>query len=423
MNQFPPVITGLIVLCASALAFATPSPHGSTVLVPPLASKAPSKSSLSIRITLPTQAGNVSKMVTTNLVAKGPSWIAKGDKYYSLCVPNRRMVACAPIVATSVMEGIEVGALAGTKGEPLITFKLDITRLTPKRAVYAINYFLARTNKQVAHFNRMAVAYAPTPQQNGLRVGPTNNVVGAGGVGGTGGGGNCSYGDEGSYDCTGGNYEGTGGSYERDDPIPNPAAGPDAGPITTPSEPTDSCQGNCNYPSGNNSGDPDPCIDPNGNRICNSAADVPQVPVPGQAPGGVEPMSMPTCRPTGPLSIECGRIPPVVGGEPQELQRGPTPWFPQTMCNTAPIFCSAGQEPRDNDRGDGAAGQSGKTLDWLYTNCNRIYEAECAVCTANKGAFREWSSLNNCYTEALARMSACNKTAERLTDNGEHLSP
>ena len=124
----------LIVLCANwcAPAFATAPSQGSKVLVPPLITKGASKSGdQPMTMRLPTQAGKVSKMVTTNLVAKGPSWIAKGDKYYSLCVPNRRMVACAPIVATSVMKGIEVGAVAGTKGEALITFKMDSTGLTP----------------------------------------------------------------------------------------------------------------------------------------------------------------------------------------------------------------------------------------------------------------------------------------------------
>jgi hypothetical protein len=198
----------MIVLCANWCppAFAVPPSQGSKVLVPPLMSKGASKSSNQPTIMrLPTQAGKVSKVVTTNLVEKGPSWIAKGDKYYSLCVPNRRMVACAPIVATSVMKGIEVGAVAGTRGEPLITFKMDAIGLTPKRAVYAINYFLARTNKQVSHFDRMAVSYAPTPQQNALTVGATSNFADAGGGGG------CSFDDEDSFDCSRGS-SGWGGS-------------------------------------------------------------------------------------------------------------------------------------------------------------------------------------------------------------------
>jgi hypothetical protein len=279
----------LIVLCTNwcAPAFATAPSQGSKVLVPPLISKADTKTGPSTIMRLPSQAGKVSKMVTTNLVAKGPSWIAKGDKYYSLCVPNRSMVACAPIVATSVMKGIEVGALAGTKGDALITFKMDPTGLTPKRAVYAINYFLARTNKQVAHFNRMAVSYAPTPQQNSLRVGTTSNLNDAGE------GGTCSYHDDDSYDCSGG------GGYEGGDGGGGAPAG--------------QCEGNCNYPSGNNNGESDPCIDPSGNRICNSPSEIPSIPITGQRPPVEEPTSMPICTPTSPFTSVC-RIPPVIGG-------------------------------------------------------------------------------------------------------------
>jgi hypothetical protein len=180
----------VLVLCASwcAPALAAAPSKGSKVFVPPLMSKAGTKLSQPTIIRLPSQAGKVSKVVTTTLVAKGPSWIAKGDKYYSLCVPNRRMVACAPIVAASVMKGIEVGAVAGAKGEALITFKMDSVGLAPRRAAYALKYFLARTSKQVGHFNRMAVSYAPAPQQSALRVGSGSNYRDTDGGG-------CSYED------------------------------------------------------------------------------------------------------------------------------------------------------------------------------------------------------------------------------------
>ena len=289
------------------------------MLVPPLISKGAIKSGRPMSVLrLPTQAGKVGKVVTTNLVSNSPSWIAKGDQYYSLCVPNRHMVACAPIVATSVMQDIEVGALAGPKGAPLLTFKIaQGTKQAPKRLEYAIDYFLARTNKQVAHFNRKAVSYAPKPGATSVHVGPTSNYADAGG-----GGGGCSYDDWGGYDCSGG--DSGGGEY------------PTAGPGSSPNEPT--CTGNCDYPSGNNNGDPDPCIGPNGEPIC------PVVEVPGERPPAEQPMGLPTCKPTSPLTIECGSIPPVVGGVP-DMPKGPTPRFPQAMCNLSPIFCSAGQVP------------------------------------------------------------------------------
>ena len=103
------------------------------------------------------------------------------------------------------MQDIEVGALAGPEGAPLLTFKIAAdTKQAPKRIVYAIGYFLSRINKQVAHFNRMAVSYAPRPGTTSLRAGSTSNVINAG----DGGGGGCSYDDEGSYSCTGGYFGG-----------------------------------------------------------------------------------------------------------------------------------------------------------------------------------------------------------------------
>lgn len=348
-------------------------------------------------VRLPTQAGKVSKMVTTNLVAKGPSWIAKGDKYYSLCVPNRSMVACAPIVATSVMKGIEVGALAGTKGEPLLTFKMD-PGMPPTLAVHAINYFHARINKQKAHFNRMAVSYAPTPQQTSLRVGQTSNFAD------TGGGGGCSYDDEGSYACTGGSSTGGSGS-------------------TGGSEPTGQCDGDCNYPSGNNNGNQDPCIDPNGNRICDSSSEIPQVIITGQVPTTELPTSLPTCVPSGPFTTTC-RIPPVIGGGFEQLPKGPVPWFPQSWCNLLSVFCSAGQTPEESDwdRGNDFT-LSGKTLEQIAELCDKQYENDFDTCKAMKGAFGDTRSYDQCFRKAADRNTACLRTAREVTDHGKHVAP
>ena len=384
------------------------------MLVPPLVTKGAIKSRRPMtKLRLPTQAGKVSKIVTTNLVSNSPGWIAKGDKYYSLCVPNRRMVACAPIVATSVMQDIEVGALAGPKGEPLLTFKIaQGTKQAPKRLVYAINYFLTRTNKQVAHFNRKAVSYAPIPGAKSVRVGATSNYADAGGAGG-----GCSYDDFGGYDCSGGDsgggdygggYDGGGGygdSGGDEDPVPDPGSAPD--------EPT--CTGNCEYPSGNNNGDPDPCVGPNGEPIC------PVVEVPGARPDPVEPMGLPTCQPTSPFTIQCGSIPPVVGGVP-DIPTGPTPYFPQAMCNLLPMFCSAGQVP-DNDRA-ADSDHSGKTLDQLYDICDSINAVEMGVCeTTLKLGYLDYPGFKACGQRATERLFACRQTARQVTDNGAHTAP
>lgn len=378
MKLILPALIALSICCAPASA-ATPS-QGSKVVVPPLITKVASKiAAKPLTVRLPTQAGKVSKAIATNLVAKGPSLIARGDKYYSLCVPNRLMVSCAPIVATSVMKGIEVGAVAGTKGEPLLTFKVD-PKMAPARGVYAINYFLARVKKQAAHFDRTT-------------VGATSSLV----AGGGGGGGGCTYDDAGEISCTGGGIEN---------------GGVDGG--------GGSCTGSCDYPPGNNGND-DPCIAPDGSRICGSPSEIPQVPVPGDRPEAEEPMSLPTCRPSGPNSFECSNIPPVIGGEPDAIPKGPMPWFPQSWCNAVNSICSAGQIP-DNDRGAGSS-TSGKTISQLYDICDAIAKVEYDVCAANKAAGADSRISRACRSKVENRRSACYTTARELTDNGSHPAP
>jgi hypothetical protein len=335
-----------------------------------VASKAPTP------LRLPTQAGKISKIITTSLAAKGPGLLAKGDKYWSYCAPNRNAVTCAPVVAISVMRGVEVGAMTGT-GVPIITFKID-PAMTPQRAAYAVNYFMTRLNKQVARLDKLTVSYAPTLPQTSLRVGATSDFVDAGGSGG-GTPSTCAFDDDGDTSCTGGGSESGGGG---------------------------------DYPPGNN-GD-DLCIAPDGSRICNSPEDMPSVPVTGHRPAD-EPVGLPVCVPVSPFMLGCGKTPPVIGGV-EELPRGQAPWFSQGACNAVHILCSAGQEP-DNDRGD--ASTSGKTMDELYDICNRIYETELDVCTANKSG----GTYRACKAKAGTRLAACMTTARRLTNSGKHVAP
>ncbi len=334
-------------LCSSALA--APPTKSVTLTAPPapvvIKSKpapvvaTPVKKSLPAParvLRLPSQAGKVSQVIPTTLVAKSPSWIAKGDKHYSLCSPSRQMVACAPIAPVSLMKDIEVGARRGPKGEPVLTFKITPgVKVEPKRMRYVVAHFLARTRKQVKHFNRMEVSYAPRPGQTSVRVGATANLVDAGNGGSGGGGGiTCSYDDEGSYDCVGGSYEsgggggdggGGGGNY---DPIP-----------ATPA--TNDCQFNCEYPPGNDNGGGDPCLNSAGQNICQVVV------ITGQRPEQHEETETVGCRAINPWTIECGGRAglPVIGGEPQQLP-GRTPWFPQSWCDNFNILCSEGQEPK-----------------------------------------------------------------------------
>lgn len=112
----------------------------------------------------------------------------------------------------------------------------------------------------------------------------------------------------------------------------------------------------------------------------------------------------------------------MIGGEPQELPRGRTPWFPQAMCNWAQIFCSAEQEPEDNDRGDDSE-LSGKTLDQLIAICDRINKTEMTQCSANYAMNRNGSEWQTCKQRANNRMFACYRTAQRVTGNGAHIAP
>ncbi len=352
---------------------------------------------------LPSQAGKVSQVIPTTLVAKSPSWIAKGHKYYSLCSPSRHLVACAPIAPTALMKDIEVGARRGPKGEPILTFKITPgMKVEPKRMRYVVAHFLARTRKQVKHFNRMEVSYAPRPVENSLRVGATASLVDAGNGSGGNGGSTCNYDDEGSYDCVGGGYEGGGGGGEENyDPIP-----------VTPA--TNDCQFNCEYPSGNDNGDGDPCLNSAGQNICQVVV------ITGQRP---EPDETETvgCRPINAFTFECGGRGglPVIGGEPEQLP-GRTPWFPQAMCNVGTIFCSERQVP-DNDR-SGKSSTSGKSMTELYEVCEAIEEVERAVCNAYSSEM-DYRSRKACETKAFNRMVACYSTARELTGNGTHLAP
>jgi hypothetical protein len=387
MKILIPALIALASWCAPASA-ATPS-QGSKVIIPPLVTKVTSKiASKPLTAILPTQAGKVSKMISTNLT-KGPSALAMGDKYISLCTPRRSQMACTPIVATEVMKGIEVGAMAGTKGEPLITFKMDPS-MAPARAAYAMKYFLARLNRQVAHFNRMEVSYAPKPWQTSMTVGATSDSVIL--VGG------CSYDDYSDYDCLGGSYDNGGGGGDYG-----------GGGYGGGSSPIGQCSGMCNYPSGNNNGDGDPCVAPDGSRICNSPADIPTVPVNGQRPVE-EPMA---CRPVGGV-LEC-TVPPMINNGTDGIPRA-TPWFAQSTCNQLPWLCSTGQYP-DNDRGD--ASTSGKTQEQLYVICENTYDVEMDICSANRAG----GTYRVCKARAADRLSACQTTARRLTDNGSHVAP
>jgi hypothetical protein len=114
--------------------------------------------------------------------------------------------------------------------------------------------------------------------------------------------------------------------------------------------------------------------------------------------------------------------PPMADPETQPLPAGPTPWFPQSWCDFANIFCTNGQEPRDNDRGPNSS-LSGKTLEELINICYEIKFTEDDVCYANYLMHRDAGILGACKENAWAKLRSCEDTANRVTDNGAHVAP
>jgi hypothetical protein len=305
--------------------------RGSTVMVPPLIADTDTGPLPPMRVLrLPVQAGKVSNMVATNIVENSKAWIAEGDKYYSLCVPDGVKVACAPIVARATMQDIEVGAYADANGVAKVTFRIARdTRRQAKPLIASMRYFLARISLQAAHFERKAgnAARSKSPPSGDSA---TPAMIDDGG-------GSCGFDDQGEYDCSGGDGGWDGAGYDNDsydwggDESGAEGSGDDPNGPAIPS-----------FPSGSDNGDADPCMDAGGNNVCQ------QVVITGQLPDAPQEMAMPVCVVT-PWVVGCTRSPPpVVGGDPfDELPRGPRPWLPQGACNIWSVLCSAGQTPAD----------------------------------------------------------------------------
>lgn len=288
----------LVLMCALGAppAHASPSVQGSKVLVPPTARLLPydSKSAQPATPTskstptiwrLPRQAGKVSKTLPANFVphAQNGSFIAEGDKRFSLCTPKGGKVACAPLVPTVTMTDLEIGAVNAPDGTALMTFTpMPGSRRTATNLAAAVDRFNARLAGATAHFERQAVLTTPAVQGASLRAGPRSSLTDAGG--------GCGYDDFGGYDCAGG-----GGGGE--DPY-DPSGGEWGG-----------CYGECEFPAGNENGDPAPGTDQNGDPIV--------VVIPGQRE---EPAGEPY---TGPIVVITGQRPvppPVIIPIPNQVE-------------------------------------------------------------------------------------------------------
>ena len=185
----------------------------------------------------PTQAGKVSATVSGNFVpSAGLSWIAKGDTRYSLCATTKaNTVACSPLVAASVIQGLEVGTIIGRDGLTSITFTPEPGKqYLSKTLAQGAGIFMQRIAKMAAHLEREAVSFAPRPRELELQFGREHALLPGDDTA-------CGGRDEtGAYDCRGGSgSEGGGGDW---------GGGGGWG----------GCNGSCDYPGGNDNGNPPP---------------------------------------------------------------------------------------------------------------------------------------------------------------------
>lgn len=150
----------------SCQALATNLPiHGSTVMVPPLL-KPTGVLPRPVLMRFPARAGNISRAVTTMFPGKrGMAIIARGDRYISLCTPNQLKMACSPLVATVLMQDIDVGAFVDNDGVSLLDFRVDpASTRTPQEIAYAISNFKARFGFVGRHFDAVVEQYRYKPR-------------------------------------------------------------------------------------------------------------------------------------------------------------------------------------------------------------------------------------------------------------------
>ena len=246
-------------LCAAFLGTAIAAPAsaketGSKNLIAPPTQTAGDASRIpapSVVVRHPTQAGKVSKTMPGNFVpGAAHSWIAKGDRHYSLCATTSDgKVACSPLIPAAHMADLEVGAETIHGGATLLTFDIAPGTTRTKMALaQAASSFLKRVEKAKAHLEREAVSTAPREEQASLTAG---DACGSGNIDDT-------------YDCKGGGMEDAGGGGWG------------------------GCDGHCEYPDGASSGEPAPFDPSTGDGIDPNA---PEVVIVGERPdhGTVEP--------------------------------------------------------------------------------------------------------------------------------------
>jgi hypothetical protein len=383
---------------ASCHALATTLPFpGSTVYMRPLATiDNPDPAPTQRVLRLPPAAGIVTTTITTNLLETGPSWIVKGDKWWSLCAPRRTQIACSPITPVSNMRNIHIRAYAGVDNAPTVAYDvLPSTTRTAAELVVAMNYFQARLKTRVAHFNRFPYTPPPKKGEHSSKRG-TITPMSRGG---------CTYDDDIVIECLaddGGGGDGTGGGgsgsgYEtweydwtpdedwrsvEEEARPPPSAIP-------------------TYPNGPDTDLPDPCLGPGGSNMCQQVEIMASRP---HAEGCFYSL----------FGVVCTSRPPVIIIDEPPLPVT-QPWFSQSTCNNIPVLCTKGQIPADNER---VESENPGDFEADVAACAKNHEIDDNMCALNHKMGADYRTTRACYERSAARNAQCMTTARGRATGG-----
>lgn len=113
------------------------------------------------------------------------------------------------------------------------------------------------------------------------------------------------------------------------------------------------------------------------------------------------------------ICIRAQRPPPPVDEAP--LPSGPRPWFPQSWCDFASLFCSNGQIQK--------SAESGKTLIELVEECGFTVRVKFDLCKVDDIVESNMQRYAECLQVAKDEHATCVTRARDLTDDGAHPAP
>lgn len=377
---------------ASCLAFATTVPFpGSTVYLSPLATiDNPDPAPTNRVIRLPPEAGIVTRVITTNLLDVGPSWIVKGDKFWSLCAPRQTQIACSPIAPVPTMEGIHIRAYVGADNYPTVAYDvLPTTTRSATELIASTNYFQTRLRSRVAHFNRYNMV-TPPPKKGTYSSQSTTSPPLIGAIITIASGAACSYDDTITIECLAGNGGTEGGGTGIDANLYDWT--PDANWDNAAAADPPPSSGIPAFPDGPDPGSPDPCTGPDGNSICQ------QVVVMANRPQGCI-YSL--------FGSVCTWKPPTIVVDPPVIPDS-QPWFSQSTCDSIHVLCTKGQVPVDNERIPSA---NPGDYDSDVQACADNQKVEESMCFAYYKMNKDAGTLDTCLARAMSRYAACLTTA------------